>query len=222
MPRCPGCGEGRLGGNDAHVRIPRLQVAGHAGERAARADTRHEHIYPPVRVLPDFRPGGQFVDAGIGGIVELAGDEGAGNGPMQFIGLGDRSGHSPAAGREDNLRPQGTKEVAPLKAHRLGHRQYQVIAADGSHHRKAHAGVSAGRLDEGRTGTKQAAPFGIVNEGEGRAGLHAPAGIERLDFGHKGTRQATKGAVSAQLHKRSVADKGGEVFRYVHTGSFFH
>ena len=66
-PRSPGIGG--LDGNGLKRRVFRPDVAGHAGDRAARADPGHDRVDVPVRVLPNLLAGRLLVDRRVGRVV---------------------------------------------------------------------------------------------------------------------------------------------------------
>ena len=113
-----------------------LDVAGNTGNGPARPDARHQHIDASVRVVPDLRSGGLFVDVRVGGVLELLGQE-------VSLRVGGRHGLRPAHGAFHPLRPRGEHEVcaeggqdpASLDAHRLGHGERQFVAPGGGHDR---------------------------------------------------------------------------------------
>src|SRR5262249_3400991 len=63
----------RIGPDDLDVGIAFLQVAGHAGDRAARADAGHEGRDAALGLLPDFRAGSAIMNFGISQVRELVG-----------------------------------------------------------------------------------------------------------------------------------------------------
>ena len=67
------------------------------------------------------------VSRGIGGIVELSGNERAGHLRGELFRLFYRARHALAAVREHKLRAVGFKQSAPLNAHRFRHGNYEPI-----------------------------------------------------------------------------------------------
>ncbi len=66
-------GIGRLNrdGNQIFFAFGVFDVAAHAGQRTAGADTGNKDIHFAVRVFPDFRAGGLFMDFRVGRVAEL-------------------------------------------------------------------------------------------------------------------------------------------------------
>ena len=90
-----------------------LDVARHAGERAAGADARHEHVDLALRVLPDLGSRRPFMNRGIGRIVELPHQHVLARiGRRQFLGLRDRALHALGARRQDQL---GAEAISTLR-----------------------------------------------------------------------------------------------------------
>ena len=65
-----------VGGDDPDVRVLRLEVAGGAGDRAARAGTGDEVGDPPGGLAPQLGPGRQLVGARVGRVGVLVGAKG--------------------------------------------------------------------------------------------------------------------------------------------------
>ena len=93
----------RVGGDDADVGVLRLEVAGRAGDRAARAGTGDEVGDPPGRLRPQLGPGRLLVGQRVVRVGVLVGPEG-----VAAPRSGARRPSSSSAGRRGRRRP-GTR-----------------------------------------------------------------------------------------------------------------
>ena len=149
-----------------------LDVARHAGQRAAGADARHEHVDLALGIVPNLRPRGPFMNRRIGRILELPHQHVSCRiRRRQFLGLGDGALHALGARRQDQLGAECDQHLAPLHAHRLRHGEHAAVAARGGRERQRNAGVAAGRLDEGHAGLQRAALLGVPHHGGADAAL---------------------------------------------------
>jgi hypothetical protein len=170
----------------------------------------------PVGVVPDLFRGGAAVDLGVGGVLELLRHEGAGNLCGELAGARDGALHALRTGSEHELGAVRAQKVAALDAHRLRHGKQHLVAAGGGDHRESDAGVTAGRLDDGRlVGRDEPSLFGGVEHREPDAVFDAAAGVERLELADDGGAGALRDA--AQLHERCAADEFGDVVGYLHS-----
>ena len=115
---------------------------------------------------------------GVGGVVKLAQDKGAGDAVLQGLRLLNGAFHAFCAGGEHQLRAIGPQQIATLLAHGLRHGENHFIPLGNAHPGQAHAGVAAGGLDEGGAGGQEAFFLCIGNHGQGHAVFHAAAGIK--------------------------------------------
>ena len=90
----------RIGGDDLDVRVLRLEVAGGAGDRAARAGAGDEVGDPPGGLAPQLGPGRQLVGPGVRRVGVLVGAEGG-----QLVGEPGGDGVVALAGPRGRRRP---------------------------------------------------------------------------------------------------------------------
>ena len=135
-----------------HARIPRLQIASGAGDRAARAEPGHEMRDLPVRLLPDLGPGGAEVRVGIRGIFVLVQLVPAGlarhlarllHRPFRLTGHG-----AEVVGQLDQVRAERAQRGALLLGDRERERGREVEMPGVGEHREGHPGVARSRLDQ--------------------------------------------------------------------------
>ena len=159
--RCPGCGAGRAAppestaeprGSTATTRSSGLrlaQVLADAGDRAAGADARDEHVDAAVQRALDLRAGRAPVDLRVGGVGELVGQEHVGARGHRARGR-HRLAHPAERLGDVHARAVQPQQALALAAHPLRQRQHEVIALGGAHERERDPGVAAGRLDDRR------------------------------------------------------------------------
>ena len=98
--RLSGAGLGNDGGisrlhrNRLKALFPGFDHFGNAGDCSARADGGDKDIHFPIRIRPDFLRSGFAVDSRVGRILELLGNEGAGDLLGQSFSTGDGPPHS--------------------------------------------------------------------------------------------------------------------------------
>ena len=103
------------------VRLLLPQEPAGAGQGAAGARARHENVQDAAGLFPQLRAGGIVVGLGIGRILELAGDEAAGQLGRQLPGLFDGPCHALGALCQHQLGTVGLQEGPALLAHGLRH-----------------------------------------------------------------------------------------------------
>ncbi|MOA00732.1 hypothetical protein D3C78_1201050 [compost metagenome] len=179
-----------------------LEHARHARDVAAGAHAGDQHIEAVGEVGQDFLGRGAFVHFHVGGVLELLGNPGAGRLRGQFLGAGDRALHALFLGREVKARAIGQHQAPALDGHAVGHDQHQLVALDGGDQGQAHAGVAAGRLDDGAAGLQAAGLFRVLDHGQRDAVLDGAARVAAFGLDpHLGVR--AKQAVHA--HVRGVS-----------------
>ena len=206
----------RLHRHDAHGGILRLQILGHAGQRAAGAHARHEDVHLAVGILPDFGAGGAAVHGGVGRVGKLVGDQAARDLLMQLLRPGDGALHAQRAVGQHQLRAIGLNQRPPLGTHAVGHHDQRAVAARRRHPRQADARVAAGGLDDGAARFERAARLRRVQHGAGGAVLDAPGGVERLQLGGDRGVQAVFAAVAGQCQQRGMTDEFGQAAVHLH------
>ena len=143
----------------------------------------------------------------IGRIFELLGNEVAGIGGGQILGLLDRPAHAPRTGREDQFGAVG-----------LGSRRRSRLMVSGM--TKAHLMPRAAQTmarpmpvlprsaQDDRVGPDEAGGLGGVEHRHGDTVLDAVAGVEELQFSDDGSAAASADAVEAD---RGIADELGDI-----------
>ena len=198
---------GGLKGHDLYRRVLRLQIPARAGDSAAGAGAGHEDVHLSLRVRPDLRAGGGLVSRRVGGILELAGDDAAGNAPAELLRLGHGPGHALGAGRQDDLRPVGGDEGPALHAHGVRHGEDHPVAPGGSHGSQTDAGVAGGGLDDGAAGGQAARRLRLGDHAGGHPVLGAAGGVHALQLGQHRGLEAVGSLVIAQLQQGRAADQ---------------
>ena len=120
---------------------------------------------------------------GVGGVRKLAGDEAAGDGGGQLVGLLNGPLHTLSALGQHQLCAIGLDQLAALHAHGVRHDDDQLVAPGRCHGGQANARVAGGGLDEGCAGLQSPGPLGIVNNALGDPVLHGTGGVEILQLG---------------------------------------
>ncbi len=124
------------------------------------------------------------VDRRVGRVLELLGHEIPLVGLGQLLGLGDRARHAFGARRQDEFGAVGEQQLPALDAHRLGHRQHDLVAARRGHHRQRDTGVPARRLEDDGVRLEQTRLFGGVDHGDPDAVFHAVRRVEEFQLRH--------------------------------------
>ena len=182
-----------------------LDVAADAGDCAAGAHAADQDVDLAIRVLPDFRARGGFVDRGIGRVLELLqqnvlfrirGDD--------LVGLGNRAIHPFRTFGQHKFGTQRREQFTALDAHGLGHGERDGNAAGGSDEGERDAGVAACRFDQFLAGREHTALLGVVDHRNANAALDRIGRVAPLDLREHGCACAIGYAV--QSHKRRFAD----------------
>jgi len=95
-------------------------------------------------------------------------------------------------------------QPAPFDAERLRHDQHQRVPLGSADHRKADAGVAAGRLEDSLAGLQRPGFLCCLNYAEGKAILHRPERIEGLDLD---VQVYTRRSKPVDTHDGRVADR---------------
>ena len=197
----------RLDGDDLDGSLLLLQVFAGARDGAAGADAGDEDIDRAVRVFPDLRTGGGFMDGGVRRVDELAGDEAAGDLRRQLIRFGDGTLHALGAFGQDDLRAVGFEDVAALDAHGLGHREDGFIALGSRDGCEADAGVAGGRLDNDGALFQEALFLGVLDHRLRDTVLDASGRVEVFEFDEKGGLQVQFLFDVGHFDQRGVTDE---------------
>ena len=143
---------------------------------------------------------------GVGGVIELAGDEAAGNGRGQLLRLCHGTGH--AAGlHQHQLRAVGLQHGPALGAHGSGHGEDHPVAPRHSHGCQTDAGVAGGRLDHGAAGLQSAGGLRLIQHFQRDTILGAAGGVEALQLRQNGGGQLTLTDIVIYAQQRGIAHK---------------
>ncbi len=123
------------------------------------------------------------MDLGVGGVLELLGQEVARVGGGDLLRLADGAAHALGAGGEDQLGAVGAQEHAAFPAHRFRHGEDAFVAARGGDHGQGNAGVAAGGFDDDRVLVEEPLLFGRLDHGQPDAILDRVGGVEVLQLG---------------------------------------
>ena len=207
-------GLGLHGHGQDRLALRLLDVAAHAGDRAAGADAGHEHVDASRRCRP--RSPGPSSSRG------SPGSPGSRTAACSTYRPGSAAASSSAfaiapfmperAGREHQLRAERDQHLAPLHAHRLGHREHALVAARRRGERERDAGVAAGRLDDRLAGPEHAALLRVPHHRRADAALHRVGRVAALDLREHGGVRALREVVDAD--ERRAADRRGVVLEH--------
>ena len=198
-----------VGGDDPHGGVLRLEVAGDAGDRAARAGPGDEVGDPPVGLAPDLGPGGQLVGPRVRRVGVLVGPErrqlaGQAFGhrvvALRVVGLDGHRAHH-------HLGAVGPEQRDLLRCHLVGHHEHAAVAALGGDDGETDAGVPARRLDDGAARSQRPVALGLQDHLQRRPVLRRPAGVGGLQLHGEHARQGLDLAQAPQAHERRVADQ---------------
>jgi hypothetical protein len=199
----------------AEARLALLEHLRDARDRAARADAGDQRVDASVGVGPDLLGRGPAVHLGVGEIAELLRHVGVRDLVADLHRLLDRGGHALRGIGQHELRAERAQHRAPLRAHRLGHGQDDVVALHGRHERERDAGVAAGRLDDhGDARLDQAVALGGLDHREADPVLDAIRGVPALELRDDPRRDA--GDDPVQLDQRRAPDQLGRITGDLH------
>ncbi len=173
-----------LDGDDVQVGVVLAKSASGAGDGAAGAYARDEHIDLAVGVAPDLLARRLIVRLGIRLVRELPGPYGVLGLRHDLLRALDGSSHAFSARRQNYLSPIGAQHDPPLRRHGLGHRQHHAVSPCGAHHGQGDAGVARRAFDDGASRTEVARLLGGVDDGLADAILDG--GGRRVELGLQG------------------------------------
>ena len=197
----------RVAGDDLHRRVPLLEVAADAGDRAAGPRRADEVRDPPLRLLPDLRARRPVVRLRVVRVVVLVREDR----PRRLrddrlrlldVVLGVVGRHR---GRHhDDLGAERAQQPDLLARHLVGDREDAAVALDRRGDREADAGVAARGLDDHAARLQLAPPLGALDDREADAVLDRAARVEVLGLAVE--RRADPAPDAAQAHERRPAD----------------
>ncbi len=195
----------RLDRDDDRVGRFLLQDLPDAGDRASRADARHEGVEFAARVAKDLASGRLAVDLQVRRVVELPRQPCAKRLGRELLGHSLRLFDPLRPRREHELRAEGLEELAPLDRHRVGHDQIALVALRRRHEGQADARVAAGGLDDRIARLELAGLLRFIHHRDGDSILDGRKRVERLELDHNLGRSLRDDLV--QAHHRRVPDQ---------------
>ena len=182
----------RVGADDDQVGLLLLQVSGCAGDRAAGADTDHDHVELAADLLPDLRPGRPVVRFGVAGVRVLvrlvrAGDllrEPVGDEVVALRRIGLDRGRA-----DDDVGSERAQQGDLLRRDLVGDDEDHLVALDRGGQREADAGVARGRLDDRPAGLQLPGALGLVDHAQRDPVLVRAARVQVLELDQQGRPQ---------------------------------
>ena len=160
------------------------------------------------------------MDLRVGGVLELLGHVGIGDGLQKLVGLGDGAVHPLVAGRQHDLGPERLEQAAALEAHGFRHGDDELVAAGRAGEGQADAGVAAGGLDNGGVLVDLAVALAGVDHRHADAVLDRPERVEALELDDDGRLGVAHDP--PQPHERGMADALRDIVVNPATKSFRH
>ena len=175
----------RVGADDQELRVPLLQVAPRARDRAARADGDHDRVELAAGLLPDLRARRLVVRLRVRHVRVLVGlvaardllGEPVGDGVVALRRVvldGGRGDHDLGAVRAQH------RDL--LLAHLVGHDEDAAVALERRGDREADAGVAGGRLDDRAARLELPVALGRLDHRHPDPVLDRAAGVEVLEL----------------------------------------
>ena len=143
----------------------------------------------------------------VGGVHELAGDEGIGDLLGQLIGLGNGTLHALGTLTQHQLCTVGLHQLTALYAHGFGHHDDDAVALGSCHGSQADAGIARGGLDDHGAFLQQTLGLGVVDHLLGNAVLHGTGRVEVLQLSQNVSRQLLLLFNVGELQQRGVTDQ---------------
>ena len=175
---------GCLGLDRVHldVRIMLLQSFAGAGYGATGTDASHENIHVAVSVGPNLLAGSLAVNLRVGGIGELAGQDGVTALGDDLVCLVHSTLHASGTRGEHDLCTVGAQQHAAFQRHGFRHGQHHAIAAGGTHQGQGDTSVAGGGLHDGATRFELAGGLGGIHNCLTNAVLHRVCRVEKLQL----------------------------------------
>ncbi len=101
---------------------------------------------------------------------------------MQFLGLGDGSGHAAGSGCQHQFGAQDPQQVTAFQAHAFGHAEDAAVTFGRRHEGQGDAGIARSWFNDGAAGVQQTVSFGGLDHGLADAVFHAVEGIAGLQL----------------------------------------
>ena len=187
-----------------------LEVAGRAGERAARAGAGHEVGDATSRLLPDLRAGGLGVRQRVVRVrvlvrperVALAGE------PLGDLVVARRIVGRHRHRAHDDLGAVGLQQRHLLGRHLVGHDEHAAVPALGGHDGEADARVAAGGFDDRAARLQQTVALGGEDHLERRTVLRRAARVGGLHLHRQHSRQRLRAPSCASCARAACGRSG--------------
>lgn len=213
--RTQGAGAGVLGHDRAlgigehhlQLRLDLLEEPGKAGQGTGGADADDDGVEIVAGLRPELRAGAALVGQRVGRVVELVGEEGAGNILRQARGnvlVVLRMALADVRAGDVHLGAHGAQVQDLLGGHLVRHHQHHPVALGAADQGQAKTGVAGGGLDDGATGPQAAVTLGGLDHGDTDAILDGAAGVLRFELEVQG---AGAGIEARHANQRGVADQ---------------
>ena len=175
---------GCLGLNRIHLDVGIMLLEGFAGagHGATSTNAGHENIHIAVGVGPNLLTGGLAVNLRVGGISELAGQDGVTTLGDNLVCLVYGTLHAGGTRGQHDLCAVGTQQHAAFQRHGFRHGQHHVIAAGGTHQGQGDASVAGGGFHDGATRFEFTGGFGGIHNGLTDAVFHRVCRVEKLQL----------------------------------------
>ena len=203
--RCRQPGAHGIGQDHSNTGATGLEKPADPRDGPTGPDTADERPDLHATLRQNLRPGRFLVDARVGGVGELVGQEPAAlcrkapGDVLKVLGRGWR-----CVRYHDDVGPNGSEGRPLIGRHLLGHHADEPVAPDGGHKGEAHAGISGRRLDKGSSRSNKPVSFGVVKDGKRDAVLDTPAGVQELTLAEDWDREP--GRDVGEAHHRRAAD----------------
>ena len=140
----------------------------------------------------------------VGGIRELVGDPGTGDGCGQGFCLCYGGQHAAGTGGQHQLGTVGGHQLLALQGHGVGHDDDAMIAPLGTDSSQTDPRVAGGGLDDGGAGTDESPVLSIIQHGPGHPVLGRAAGVAGFQL-HKQTAVEIVGSFQTQKTQQGGA-----------------
>lgn len=196
-----------IGEHHLQLRLDLLEEPGKAGQGTGGADADDDGVEIVAGLRPELRAGAALVGQRVGRVVELVGEEGAGNVLRQARGnvlVVLRMALADVRAGDVHLGAHGAQVQDLLGGHLVRHHQHHPVALRATDQGQAETGVAGGGLDDGATGPQAAVTLGGLDHGDTDAILDGAAGVLRFELEVQG---AGAGIEARHANQRGVADQ---------------
>ena len=143
----------------------------------------NHRIDSSFHLFVDFAGSGFVVVIGIGGIFELAGQEGIGITGSQVLGATDGAFHALGVRSASHLGAEGPHDHDFFFRKTFRDEERDLVPAIDTDQGKTDASVAGGRFDDGAAGTQLTVLLRPPNDADGSPILYAAAGVQVFQLG---------------------------------------